>query len=94
MDETSIYSQYKKFKEQYPNHIVLMRIGDFYEAFGEDALALTDIKELWSLALRKVKISKDFEIEMVGVPYFVVDKYLDYLLKVGKKAILVESNSD
>lgn len=91
MDKTPIYSQYKKFKEQYPNHIVLMRIGDFYEAFGEDALTLTDVEGLWPLALRKVKISKDFEIEMVGVPYFVVDKYLDYLISSGKKAILVET---
>ncbi|MDE6473495.1 MAG: hypothetical protein K2L70_00140 [Clostridia bacterium] len=68
------YSQYIETQKQYPQDIVIYRLGDFYEAFGESAITLS--KEL-DLTLTGRNVGLDERLPMVGFPYHAADIYIN-----------------
>ncbi len=68
------YSQYLETQKQYPQDVVVNRLGDFYEAFGESAVTLS--KEL-DLTLTGRNVGLDERLPMIGFPYRAADNYLN-----------------
>jgi DNA mismatch repair protein MutS len=83
--------QYFSIKEKYQDAIVLFRLGDFYEMFGEDAKIASSILQI---ALTSRDKSKDDPMPMCGVPYFSVDGYISKLIKAGHKVAICEQVED
>ncbi len=84
------YSQYTELKETYPDCIILIRLGDFYEAFDGDAETLSD--EL-DLTLTGRNVGLESRVPMVGFPYHVCDNYIDRIRK-NHSVVIVEVNGD
>lgn len=84
------YEQYVNMKTLYPNDIVLERLGDFYEAFNEDATILSD--EL-DLTLTGRNVGLESRVPLVGFPYHVSDAYI---AKIRQKhsVVIIESNGE
>lgn len=84
------YTQYLELSDSYPDCIVILRLGDFYEAFDNDAETLAE--EL-DLTLTSRRLTDDERVPMVGFPYHTSDAYL---AKIRQKhgVILVEVNGD
>ena len=80
--------QYNRVKDQYSDTIVLCRVGDFYEAFGEDAETISRVLEI-ALTARD-KNTSGTPIPMAGVPHHSLDSYLYKLVKEGHKVAIVE----
>ena len=85
-----LYTRYVKLSEQYPTTIVVLRVGDFYEVFGEKA-------ELVAEKLELTLTSRDFGLEervpMVGFPFHRVDVYREKIQEFSTVAI-VENEDD
>ncbi|MFZ5996421.1 MAG: DNA mismatch repair protein MutS [Nitrospirota bacterium] len=88
---TPLMKQYFSIKEKYHDAIVLFRLGDFYEMFGEDAKTASRILQI---ALTSRDKSKDDPLPMCGVPYFSVDTYISKLIKAGRKVAICEQVED
>lgn len=88
---TPLMKQYFSIKEKYHDAIVLFRLGDFYEMFGEDAKVASSILQI---ALTSRDKSKDEPMPMCGVPYFSVDGYISKLIKAGHKVAICEQVED
>ena len=86
---TPMMQQYYKIKEKYRDAIVLFRVGDFYETFGEDAKVAS--KEL-NIALTATGRGKGAakKIPMAGVPFHAVTPYIKQLIKKGYKVAICE----
>jgi len=84
---TTIRQQYLRIKSQYPKAILLFRIGDFYEAFDQDAHTVS--REL-DLILTSRFISKGQKVPMAGMPYHVVESYIAELIAKGYKVAICE----
>ncbi len=85
-----MYEQYKKAQKTNPNAIVLMRYGDFYEAFDDSAKTLS--KEL-DLTLTGRDFGLPERVPMCGMPYHAMDKYLDKILAFSG-VLLIEPNEE
>lgn len=79
------YSQYLETQKQYPQDIVINRLGDFYEAFGESAVTLS--KEL-DLTLTGRNVGLEERLPMVVFPYHAKDVYLNKILKLHNVVII------
>ncbi len=88
---TPMLKQYFAIKKQYPEEIVLFRLGDFYEMFGEDAVVASKILEIVLTARNK---GTENEMSMCGVPFHAVDNYLAKLIKAGKRVAICDQVSD
>lgn len=88
---TPLMKQYYAIKEQHADSIVLFRLGDFYEMFGEDAKVASGILQI---ALTSRDKGKDDPMPMCGVPYFSVDAYIAKLIKAGHKVAICEQVED
>jgi DNA mismatch repair protein MutS len=86
-DVTPIRRQYLRIKKQYPNAIVLFRLGDFYETFDEDARITS--REL-EIVLTSREMGKGNKIPLAGIPYHALDGYLAKLINRGYKVAIVE----
>jgi len=85
---TPMLSQYHYFKNQYPDCLLLFRLGDFYELFYEDALI--GAREL-NLVLTSRPAGKNRErIPMCGVPYHSANSYISQLVSKGYKLAICE----
>ncbi|HJJ32933.1 MAG TPA: DNA mismatch repair protein MutS [Methanocorpusculum sp.] len=89
---TPAMQQVKAFKEQYPDCILFMRMGDFYETFFEDA-------EICSRELDLVLTSRSKDLEgrpvpLAGIPYHAVDLYLPRMIRKGYKVAVCEQTED
>ncbi len=83
--------QYFDVKEKYTDAIVLFRLGDFYEMFGEDAEKASKILQITLTTRDK---SKEEPIPMCGVPYFASESYISKLIKAGCKVAICEQLED
>jgi len=84
---TPIRRQYLKIKQQYPQAIVLFRLGDFYETFDEDAkLASRELE----IVLTSRGMGKGHKVPMAGIPYHALDNYLARLIGRGYKVAICE----
>ena len=84
---TPMRHQYLQIKKQYPDTIVLFRLGDFYETFDEDAKI---VSHACDIVLTSRPVGKGQRIPLAGVPYHAVDGYLAKLIKAGHKVAIVE----
>jgi DNA mismatch repair protein MutS len=83
--------QYYEIKRQHPDAILLFRVGDFYETFGEDAIKASEI--LGITLTRRANGSASF-VELAGVPYHAIDTYLPKLVRAGQRVAICEQLED
>ena len=88
---TPLMRQYFSIKEKHPDAILLFRLGDFYEMFGEDAEKASRILQI---ALTTREKSRDNPIPMCGVPYFASETYIARLIRAGHKVAVCEQMED
>ena len=87
---TPIMEQYLATKRQYPDAVVLFRLGDFYEVFFDDAPSVATLLDLTLTA----RDGGDGKVPMCGVPYHAVQGYIARLVKAGKKVAICEQVED
>lgn len=83
--------QYNDIKDKHPDKIVLFRMGDFYEMFGDDAVRAAPIL---GIALTSRSHGDTEKTPLAGVPYHAVSRYLARLLAIGEKVVVVEQVED
>ena len=88
---TPMWRQYRTIKAQYPDTILLWRLGDFYEAFEDDAKLLAT--ELGVTLTRRGFGKNTTELPMAGVPYHAVESYVAKLLQRGFRVAIAEQTS-
>ncbi|OIO97588.1 MAG: DNA mismatch repair protein MutS [Anaerolineae bacterium CG2_30_64_16] len=84
---TPMRSQYLAIKRQYPDIIVLFRLGDFYETFDDDAKTVAAVCDV---VLTSRPVGKDVRVPLAGVPYHAVDGYIAKLIEAGYKVAIAE----
>lgn len=84
-----VYQKYLDVQSKYPQAIVAMRLGDFYEVFGDNAKLLAD--EL-PLTLTGRDCGLESRVPMVGFPYHASDMYLKKMLSNGHNVVLIEND--
>ena len=89
--ETPLMKQYYAFKAKYPDAMLLFRVGDFYETYGEDAVKSSEI--LGIVLTRRNKGAAATEA-MAGFPYHALDTYLPKLVRAGLKVAICEQLED
>ncbi|MBO5790047.1 MAG: hypothetical protein J6R40_02725, partial [Clostridia bacterium] len=88
---TPMMEQYRDVKVQHRDHILMYRLGDFYEMFFEDAVVAS--KEL-ELTLTSRECGDDKRAAMCGVPFFKSDEYIGKLVEKGYKVAICEQVED
>jgi DNA mismatch repair protein MutS len=83
--------QYYSVKAKHPDAILLFRVGDFYETFGEDAIKTSEI--LGITLTRRANGSASF-VELAGFPYHALDIYLPRLVRAGQRVAICEQLED
>jgi DNA mismatch repair protein MutS len=83
--------QYRKIKAQYPDAIVLFRMGDFYETFEEDAKIAARVL---GIALTKRANGAAADVPLAGFPHHALDTYLHKLVRAGYKVAICEQLED
>jgi len=83
--------QYLSIKRNHPDAILLFRVGDFYETFGEDAIKTSDI--LGITLTRRANGAASF-VELAGFPHHALDTYLPKLVRAGQKVAICEQLED
>jgi DNA mismatch repair protein MutS len=89
--ETPLMKQYNNIKTKHPDAILLFRVGDFYETFGEDAIRASEI--LGITLTRRANGSASF-VELAGFPYHALDTYLPRLVRAGQRVAICEQLED
>ncbi|MEG2070414.1 MAG: DNA mismatch repair protein MutS, partial [Bacteroidales bacterium] len=89
--ETPLMKQYNQFKSQHPDAILLFRVGDFYETFGEDAIKASQV--LGIILTKRANGSGSF-IELAGFPHHSIDSYLPKLVRAGLRVAICEQLED
>jgi DNA mismatch repair protein MutS len=89
--ETPLMKQYNAIKAKYPDALLLFRVGDFYETFGEDAVKASNI--LGIILTRRANGSATF-IELAGFPHHSLDTYLPKLVKSGLRVAICDQLED
>ena len=88
--KTPLMIQYENIKRKYPEAMLLFRVGDFYETFGEDAIKASKILNI-VLTNRANGSSK---IELAGFPYHSLDNYLPKLVRSGQRVAICDQLED
>jgi DNA mismatch repair protein MutS len=89
--ETPLMGQYNRIKQQYPDAILLFRIGDFYETFGRDAIITADVL---GIVLTKRANGAATDMELAGFPHHSVETYLPKLVRAGYRVAICEQLED
>ena len=89
--ETPLMKQYNDIKAKYPDAILLFRVGDFYETFGEDAIKASKIL---GITLTKRANGQATFIELAGFPHHSVDTYLPKLVRAGYRVAICDQLED
>ncbi|QXU48104.1 DNA mismatch repair protein MutS [Chryseobacterium sp. D764] len=88
--ETPLMTQYNTIKGKYPDALLLFRVGDFYETFGQDAVRTSQIL---GIVLTK-RANGDGHIELAGFPHHSVDSYLPKLVRAGMRVAICDQLED
>ena len=91
MIETPLMKQYYSIKEKHPDAILLFRVGDFYETFGEDAVKASAI--LGITLTKRANGSASF-VDLAGFPFHAIDTYLPKLVRAGQRVAICEQLED
>jgi DNA mismatch repair protein MutS len=89
--ETPLMKQYYAIKEKHPDAVLLFRVGDFYETFGEDAIKTAGI--LGITLTRRANGAASY-VELAGFPYHALDTYLPKLVRAGQRVAICEQLED
>lgn len=89
--ETPLMKQYFDIKAKHPDAILLFRVGDFYEMYGEDAVVGAEI-----LGIVQTKRANGVaqHVEMAGFPHHALDSYLPKLVRAGKRVAICDQLED
>jgi len=90
-NDTPLMRQYNSFKAKYPDAMLLFRVGDFYETYGQDAIQAADV--LGIVLTRRGKGTAS-ETAMAGFPHHALDTYLPKLVRAGLKVAICEQLED
>ena len=90
-DETPLMKQYHQIKSKHPGALLLFRVGDFYETFGEDAIKTSRIL---GIVLTKRKNGAAAEIELAGFPHHSLETYLPKLVRAGQRVAVCDQLED
>ncbi len=90
-EPTPLMKQFQELKEQAGQALLLFRMGDFYELFGEDAVIASKVL---GLTLTSRDKGKENPLAMAGVPFHSVESYLQKLLQAGYKVAIGEQVED
>ncbi|WP_241208631.1 hypothetical protein [Thermotoga sp. Cell2] len=82
MKVTPLMEQYLRIKEQYKDSILLFRLGDFYEAFFEDAKIVSKVLN--------IVLTRRQDAPMAGIPYHALNTYLKKLVEAGYKVAICD----
>ncbi len=88
---TPLMKQYNAIKIKYPDAMLLFRVGDFYETFGEDAIKASNIL---NIILTKRGKDSPSEIELAGFPHHSLDTYLPKLVRAGMRVAICDQLED
>ena len=89
--ETPLMKQYNQIKAKYPSALLLFRVGDFYETFGEDAIKASKIL---GIVLTKRANGKAAHVELAGFPHHSLETYLPKLVRAGQKVAVCDQLED
>lgn len=89
--ETPLMKQYNSIKAKYPGALLLFRVGDFYETFGEDAVKTSKVLDI---ILTKRSNGAASEVELAGFPHHALDSYLPKLVKAGFRVAICDQLED
>jgi DNA mismatch repair protein MutS len=89
--DTPLMQQHRAIKQKYPDAILLFRVGDFYETFGEDAIIASKVL---GITLTKRNNGAASSSELAGFPYHALDTYLHKLVKAGYRVAICDQLED
>lgn len=89
--DTPLMIQHNAIKARYPDAILLFRVGDFYETFGQDAITTAAVL---GITLTKRNNGNSAASELAGFPYHALDTYLHKLVKAGYRVAICDQLED
>ncbi|MBS1663323.1 MAG: DNA mismatch repair protein MutS [Bacteroidetes bacterium] len=89
--DTPLMQQHRAIKQKYPDAILLFRVGDFYETFGEDAIVSSKVL---GITLTKRNNGAAASSELAGFPHHALDTYLHKLVKAGHRVAVCDQLED
>lgn len=89
--DTPLMQQHRAIKQKYPDAILLFRVGDFYETFGEDAIIASRVL---GITLTKRNNGAASSSELAGFPHHALDTYLHKLVKAGHRVAICDQLED
>lgn len=89
--ETPLMKQFNQIKAKYPDALLLFRVGDFYETFGEDAIRTSSIL---GIVLTKRRNGSASFVELAGFPHHSLDTYLPKLVRAGYRVAICDQLED
>lgn len=89
--ETPLMRQYNNIKTKYPDALLLFRVGDFYETFGEDAIKTSKILDI---VLTRRSNGAAADTELAGFPHHALDNYLPKLVRAGQRVAICDQLED
>ena len=91
VDETPLMQQHKAIKQKYPDAVLLFRVGDFYETFGQDAIIASQVL---GITLTKRNNGAAASSDLAGFPHHALDTYLHKLVKAGYRVAICDQLED
>lgn len=91
VSDTPLMQQHRAIKQKYPDAILLFRVGDFYETFGEDAIIASQVL---GITLTKRNNGAASSSELAGFPHHALDTYLHKLVKAGYRVAICDQLED
>src|SRR4030095_7032548 len=90
-EDTPLMQQHRAIKQKYPDAILLFRVGDFYETFGQDAVLSAQVL---GITLTKRNNGAASSSELAGFPHHALDTYLHKLVKAGYRVAICDQLED
>ncbi len=90
-EDTPLMQQHRAIKQKYPDAVLLFRVGDFYETFGEDAIRASQVL---GITLTKRNNGAAASLELAGFPHHALDSYLHKLVKAGFRVAICDQLED
>ena len=88
--ETPLMRQYNQIKSKYPDALLLFRVGDFYETFGEDAIKASQVLDI----VLTNRNNGSERTELAGFPHHSINTYLPKLVKAGYRVAICDQLED
>ncbi|MCF3109045.1 DNA mismatch repair protein MutS [Niabella sp. CC-SYL272] len=89
--DTPLMQQHKAIKQKYPDAVLLFRVGDFYETFGQDAVIASQVL---GITLTKRNNGAAASLDLAGFPHHSLDTYLHKLVKAGYRVAICDQLED